>query len=326
MAEQSVSVVIPTFNRAEFIGETIESVISQSREPEEVIVVDDGSTDDTEAVVRGFKGNVLYIRTENQGVCAARNLGVKSSTGNVIAFCDSDDVWLPTKLDVQMSLHRRFGVDYSFTNFLLLENSQVRGKKFDSVPKSFLPMAKRVEEAMLVTTHPIYEVLLKSQPIFPSTLVMSRGFFERVGRFKAELGRTAAEDLEFTLRCSQHHPLGIIEQPLVKIRKHAGNFSGNLFRTLCGEIQILQYALEQHDLAESARQAINRAIDARRVDAGERAFEHGDLESCVRYLAPVWPGLSMAGKVKYLISRLPYPLRDVACRYSRKLGQARRAA
>ncbi|QYO66339.1 glycosyltransferase family 2 protein [Leptolyngbya sp. 7M] len=101
-----ISVVIPTYNYGRYIAEAIGSALGQSLAPAEIIVVDDGSADDTAAVVAGFGDAVKYIRQENAGVSAARNRGVAGSSGELIAFLDADDIWEPTKLEKQAALFR----------------------------------------------------------------------------------------------------------------------------------------------------------------------------------------------------------------------------
>ena len=92
-----VSVVIPTYNRADWLPRTLASILGQTLEPMEVIVVDDGSTDGTEALARSFPPTVRYSRIENSGVCRARNAGVSLARGSWLAFCDSDDLRHPRK-------------------------------------------------------------------------------------------------------------------------------------------------------------------------------------------------------------------------------------
>src|SRR5262245_57747116 len=96
----SVSVIIPTYNRRDFIREALASVLAQTCQDFELIVVDDGSTDGTEEIVREFPG-ARYVFQENQGVSAARNVGAALSQGELIAFLDSDDFWQPEKLAAQ---------------------------------------------------------------------------------------------------------------------------------------------------------------------------------------------------------------------------------
>lgn len=112
-----VSVVIATYNMGQYIGQAIESVLNQSWDNLEVIVVDDGSTDCTQEIMQNYKenGKVIYIKNENQGQPKAKNCGIKNARGEFIAFCDADDLWEPNKLEIQMPLFSRpeIGVVYS---------------------------------------------------------------------------------------------------------------------------------------------------------------------------------------------------------------------
>ena len=99
-----VSVIVPSYNRADLIPQTIHSILNQSHPPAEVIVVDDGSTDDTETVLQQFGSAIKYLRINNAGQARARNIGAEASTSEWIAFCDSDDLWQPNKLSDQVRL------------------------------------------------------------------------------------------------------------------------------------------------------------------------------------------------------------------------------
>ena len=108
MSKDLVSVIIPTYNRAMRCKTAVESVLSQTHENVEVIVIDDGSRDNTREVICGMDGRVRYIYQSNAGVSAARNRGLEEATGDYIAFLDSDDSWLPWKLEAQLSTLRAF--------------------------------------------------------------------------------------------------------------------------------------------------------------------------------------------------------------------------
>ena len=126
-----VSVLIPTFNRAYILGKTIESVLAQTYQSLEIIVVDDGSTDDTRTLVATFDSRVRYIYQENAGLAAARNAGLAAAQGEFIAFQDSDDLWLPWKLQAQVALMRRFpgsGPDLDRHDGCWLEGHGIREK------------------------------------------------------------------------------------------------------------------------------------------------------------------------------------------------------
>ena len=100
----SISVIIPVYNGSRYLGAAIESILAQTRPPEELIVVDDGSTDDSAAAAIGFGDRVRLIRHLNKGPAAARNRGVEAARGDVVAFLDADDLWVPEKLDIQSAI------------------------------------------------------------------------------------------------------------------------------------------------------------------------------------------------------------------------------
>lgn len=106
--EYTISVVIPAYNARAYIGRTIESVLRQTHPPSEIIVVDDGSTDNTAEVIRGFAGRVKLIEQANAGASAARNAGIEAATGDWIAFLDGDDEWLDQRLEKQADYLRRY--------------------------------------------------------------------------------------------------------------------------------------------------------------------------------------------------------------------------
>lgn len=103
-SQSLISVIIPTFNRVQYLEDAIASVLNQDYTPVELIVVDDGSTDATPSVVRGMGGNIRYVYQDNMGIAGARNTGVSLATGAFLAFLDSDDVWMPGKLTRQMAV------------------------------------------------------------------------------------------------------------------------------------------------------------------------------------------------------------------------------
>lgn len=115
----SISVILPTYNRAHLIQQAVVSVTSQLDSGDELIVIDDGSTDDTKKVVAALDGNIRYIKTANGGAGAARNRGIEESSGDFLAFVDSDNYWLPGKLAVQRAImHTRPDVACCFTDFV----------------------------------------------------------------------------------------------------------------------------------------------------------------------------------------------------------------
>lgn len=309
-----VSVIIPTYNRADLIVPTLKSIVSQSYQPAEILVVDDGSTDNTEAVVRDFGSGVGYLRIENSGECRARNVGVAATSAPWIAFCDSDDLWHPNKLNLQVRLFENApGTEYSFTNFRTVTDGYwSTGTKFDSSPRGYWDVPHRtIDKDLFIVEVPMFERLLKHQPIFPSTVMMSRSFFERVGRCNEPLGLTPSMDFEFALRCVTHPNIGVVSAPLVGIRKHASNFSGNILRTTMGEVEILRYVLRNHPAAKDYADAINEQIVLRSASAAEAAFAAGDMQRTRELLRAVpWRSRSLRQHLKAVIATAPRTLAE----------------
>jgi len=313
-----ISVIVPTYNRAGLIGETLDSILCQTLPPSEVIVVDDGSTDNTESTVAKFGSAVRYHRVENSGPSRARNIGVSLATQHWIALCDSDDLWLPTKLERQMRFHTEFpDVDYSFTDFTIVESGQwLPGSKFDEAERDFWDSpSRRLDRTIWIYDTPLLERILRFQPIFVSTLVLTRDRYRTLHGYDEKFSRALAEDLEFTLRNAIRPPIGVLAEPLVGIRRHPGNNSSYFLGVLLGEIKILEYALATYSDAGAFRHLLEDEIDWRRSLAVDQAFAAGKLD-VVRDLAA---GLgtqygSWKLQTKIKIARLPTPLAQIAQR------------
>lgn len=285
-----IAVIIPSYNRAGLIGETLCSVLEQSLRPAEVIVVDDGSTDATEGVVREFRPGVRYLRIDNSGECRARNVGVDASTAPWIAFCDSDDLWRSDKLERQARLVQQdASIGYSFTNFQTVNHGAwSEATKFDSSPQGYWEVQRRnAGPEGFIIEEPMCARLLRHQPVFPSTLLMQREFFENVGRWREPLGRTPSVDLEFHFRCAAKPPIGVVSAPVVGIRKHSANFSGNVLKTALGEIEVLRYILANNSSSREYASLIQREIVRRSAAAAAGSFTERDLEQTRNLLKAV---------------------------------------
>ena len=130
-----VSVVIPTYNRAVLLREAVESVLKQTYSPIEIVVIDDGSTDDTAAVMHTYGNRIRYSRRPNAGVNAARNVGIKQAKGQYLALLDSDDLWEPYKIELQVALLKKFSdVAFTFSNFFIFRGNNPRADGIDTVP------------------------------------------------------------------------------------------------------------------------------------------------------------------------------------------------
>lgn len=210
-----LSVIIPTYNYGPYIADAIDSVLWQTLAPTEIVVIDDGSTDETEAVVRGYGERVKYIRQENAGVCAARNRGVAESTGDLIAFLDADDIWEPTKLERQIA---KFASDPEIG----LVHCGMR--EFDSRTGETIALYLDGGEGWVAE-----DIALWEKPVIVGpggSIIVRRDVFDEVGGFDERLKN--GEDWEFCLRVALKYKVGFVAEPLVNYRNHGENATKNI--------------------------------------------------------------------------------------------------
>ena len=202
------SVIIPTYNRAHLVGRAIQSVLNQTYQDFEIIIVDDGSIDNTEDVIKGFQkkdGKIKYIRhEENRGGSAARNTGIKAARGEYIAFQDSDDEWLPEKLEKQVKEMKNLSPDIwggIYCGFYFVENKKYRTVK--ALKKGIFKKEILNREVDIGAT---------------STILLTRNAISKNGLFDESFERH--QDLEYLIRFFRYYKLYSIEEPLVKIYGH----------------------------------------------------------------------------------------------------------
>ena len=192
-----VSVIIPTYNRETLIRKAIDSVLAQTYRQWEIVVVDDGSEDNTKDVVLSYKNeNIFYIYQENRGIAAARNTGIKNSRGSFIAFLDSDDYWRPNKLEKQMKLffeHPEYG----------MVASQCASIRTDG---TFRKRNRRGKSGWVL------EDLFKANFIRTSSAIVKRECLDKVGLFDETLKE--GEEYDLWLRIASKYPIGFVNEPL----------------------------------------------------------------------------------------------------------------
>jgi glycosyltransferase involved in cell wall biosynthesis len=210
-----VSVVIPTYNRADFICDAIDSVLSQTYKDYEIIVVDDGSTDNTREVLKKYGDQIKYIYQENKRQGAARNNGIKHSTGEYIALLDSDDMWLPHKLEKDVACIEsddRIGVVYS--NAILLYYPSNRQKK----TKIYVARGDVLIQA-------IKRVYIDFATCGVSPTLIRKECFDKVGLFNES--RYIMEDYEMLVRIASKYHFGFVNEASTLYRLHQTNDSSN---------------------------------------------------------------------------------------------------
>ena len=209
-----VSTVIPTYNRAADCVVAVGSALAQTHADQEILVVDDGSTDDTEAVLRArFGERIRYLKQANAGVSAARNLGIARARGEAVAFLDSDDTWLPDKLARQVAvLEARPAVGLVITSMLVVNPDGSVKERFSR--RTTIPTDGRV------LPH-----VLRNPAMTPSTALIRTDVLRALGGFDPTL-RTA-EDLDLHLRIALRHEVAVIDEPLVRYLRSDLGLSGS---------------------------------------------------------------------------------------------------
>ncbi len=196
-----VSVIIPTYNRAHLVGRAIQSVLDQTYRDFELIIVDDCSTDNTYEVVTGFHDERLrYIRHDkNRGASAARNTGIREARGRYVAFQDSDDEWLPEKLEKQIEVFDTASpeVGVVYTGFWRIQDDK----------RIYIPSPEIKPKG-----GDIHDILLQVNLIGTPVTVLKRECFEKVGMFDEELPKLV--DWELWIRVSKYYEFSFIDEPL----------------------------------------------------------------------------------------------------------------
>jgi glycosyltransferase involved in cell wall biosynthesis len=342
--ERAISVVIPTYNRAHQIGGAIESVLLQTHNAHEIIVVDDGSKDETAAACRRFGSAVRYVLQPNAGVSAARNHGASLATGDLLAFLDSDDIWHPEKLALQVAaLEACPTAGWSITDcFVIDANGEIlHGSGWTAVFSIIqeLGVSARAffeqyfEPRILAPEDRSFHAFVGDAwtPLFlgnfalPSSAMIRRSLFEKSGGFDETF--RLAEETEFFHRIAAAAPVVIIMEPLVGYRAAT---SGSLTSPL-NTSKLIHNALASIDRASKLRAQKSSMADrnyrqGRQALLKKRAYAELSMHNRAGARAAIreaWQAGAPKGiwsLAVYALSLCPVTLLDALHRLKRGLG------
>ena len=272
-----VSVIIPAYNAAGFIGDTLNSVFAQTYSNYEVILVNDGSpdTDELEKVIEPFRDRLIYLEQENKGPSAARNNAIRKARGELVAFLDSDDNWLPDYLAEQIGLiegEPRFDMVYS--DAWLFGDSPLAGRRFMECAPSVGPVT--FESLLLYQTS-----VITSGTVVRRQAVIDAGLFDE--RF------IRCEDFDLWIRLAHRGArIGFQEQVLARHRAHGASLAANEIAMVESQIEVLKKAKQTLSLSEAEHELIDRQLEncAAQIDLeqGKRYFIAGDYQQAVQAL------------------------------------------
>lgn len=299
-----ISVIIPTYNRADFIAETIASILKQDIEVKEIIIVDDGGTDDTKDIVENIQSSKIhYFYQKNQGQVMARKNAIQRASGNWIALCDSDDLWedkhISTFLDVFQSHN---DIDFYFSNFFEIDtqSNKISKPKLESAPPEWWKSISKNTGSNSIFSDSIYSNLLIFQPIFPSALIFSKEIYEKINGLDTNLKSLCSEDAHFIRRLAAHGKVAATVKENVLIRKHSGNFSSDFVKNLEGKLYILQELISRKQIPENLYLPTEDAIKKAKKDLFKQYLWHNDIEKAESlYKESSFFSFSLASNLKY---------------------------
>jgi glycosyltransferase involved in cell wall biosynthesis len=221
--DELVSIIIPTYQSERFISDAIDSVLAQTFKDYEIIIIDDGSTDHTQEVLKKYSDleNIKLIWQSNQGPAAARNFGIKKSSGEYIAFLDADDIWLPNKLERQIHfLEKHPLIDLVYCDSYIFNEKCTKQKTRFEISRPY--SGKVLEKLFLLDFIPFL------------TVVIRRSILNTVGLFDETV--IGPEDYDLLLRICQTSTIDFIHEPLAKYRVSSGQLTKQKIKVLEPEI------------------------------------------------------------------------------------------
>jgi glycosyltransferase involved in cell wall biosynthesis len=230
-ADSPVSVVIPTYNYAHYLREAVDSVLSQTYPAVELIVVNDGSTDNTREILDSYGDRILAVHQENQGLSAARNTGIRKASHDFVAFLDADDVWEPDKLACQMARFADLPPEYG----LVACDRGVIYRDGQRHPEEIAFRKTKQTDGEITAVD-----LLTRSRFSPSSVVARRACFDNCGLFDTSLRST--EDRDMWIRIAERWRLFWDSRVLCFIRKHGENMSANAPRMKRNMLKVLHAA------------------------------------------------------------------------------------
>ncbi|MBI3408477.1 MAG: glycosyltransferase [Planctomycetes bacterium] len=282
-----LSVIIPTYNCAPYVAMAVTTALSQSYTPLEVVVVDDGSSDNTKERLSRWSHRIRYVHQAKGGVSKARNRGIQEAKGDLIAFLDADDQWLPEKLSEQWQCLRAHP-DAGLVHTDVFHVHEPAGER---------TYVYRARERL---SGCCYTEFFWGNCLTTSTVLVTRSCIQEIGTFDERIRGASTEDLDLWLRIARRYPLAYVRKPLALYRYHGANNSLNRRAMLQDEFYVLSKALQadpslwkQLGAARICRRMADLASQAgnANLDAGDARMAHWYFRAARSY-APCHSHLS----------------------------------
>lgn len=274
-----VSVIIPNFNYAHYLEEAIESVLNQTHPAIEVIVVDDGSTDNSIEIANRYLTRITLVSKTNGGVSSARNVGIANATGSFICFLDADDFWETDKVEMQLKKASEGKTGLVYSGILECDSKLIPLREIQPIFQGDCEDKYRFRPGSAVAI------------LGTSTALISRDVLDEVGLFDLELNTSA--DWDFLRRISKITDFGYVSSPLVRYRKHATNMSaGSLSRYYRDNEKALNKMVSEYAKSNLRNSLINNYSKFRfHIGASSAFFKEKEVKSGIRHFCKALTGV-----------------------------------
>ena len=289
----TIAVVIPAYNSAPYLAETLAAITGQSRPPDEIIVVDDGSTDNTAQIARDFGAPVRCISIDNGGQGRARAIGIEKAASDWIALCDSDDLWRPDHLQRRLQLLQRYpSAQMTFSDFYSFgPNADPEHYLLSEAPDGWLERWAVRDDAGFYRLKQSYPAILAFNPAYLSGVMFRRDSYHAMGGFNNEFSRWIGEDSEFMRRFSALEQVVFVgdTRQTWGYRRHANNYSLIQWRNINAKADILDALLARGTVPKRYVRITESERDLVRCRAFDQACwekAHCEIDALYRKLPP----------------------------------------
>lgn len=263
-----ISVILPTYNYGKYLSTSLDSILNQTHQDIELIIVDDGSTDDTQQVASNyqdrFPNKVYYFYQTNQGPAAARNYGINQASGKFIAFLDSDDVWVSNKLEKQLALFKQNpDMGIVFCDLTKKYKEKISKEKCFLKEKGYYPY---------IYGNDIFTNLISHMFIFTSTVMIKKEVIQTIGMFNEQYH--VGEDWDLWLRILNKYNAGFVPEALVLRQVHGDNISGNMFKYCENLIRLKLSYLESTLFDKQQKVLLKKQLHKHYFDFGYEFYSH----------------------------------------------------
>ncbi|NOR68250.1 MAG: glycosyltransferase [Methylomarinum sp.] len=303
-----ISVAIPAYNRADYLKETLDSILSQTYPASEIIVVDDGSTDNTPDVIASYGSQIKSLRIDNSGAAIARKTAVEATSSPWLAFCDSDDLWLPHHLERRVNQLKKYPqVNFSFSDLSPFGPTAKTDHTYfaDAAANWWQQFPDPDQDNCVFMGQQAYIPFLSFNPGSPVTTVMTRELYDKIGGIDPRYSRMVAEDADMARKAVLHGIVLCDKTVTAKQRRHSGNMSAQVLQNLLGKCQILENHISFNIAPKTMHPAIQLAIGETLQEAFLAAYyvqNKHQAKSIINKLG--WSNLSIKDRLRFLYLKI----------------------